>query len=462
VNSRRAIRVLSALSAVWLVIYSCQKPRDIERVEKDPAYYAGGINTAFESGPSAYSVLTPVLSAAASADHFAGDAIFHATFDESDGIFGGLGPLFIQRSCENCHQFNGRSHPPFDKGDNSSGFLLRLSVAGESSTGGPLGVTDFGTQLQTEATAGNEVEGRFLITWENVVMNYPDGSSVTLRQPYYTIYNNYQSLPNDLLRSGRNASALIGLGLLEAIPDEDLLAVEDVGDADGDYISGIANRVWNPETGQLDVGRFGWKSGTATLIQQTADAFHQDMGITSEGLFPLEACAGQSNCNGANEVPDLNTEELRVTAFYLKSLAVPAPRNLEDPEVKRGKQIFNELNCTGCHVPQWQTGYSPYPFLSNQTIYPYSDLLIHDLGEGLGDGRPEFLASANDWRTAPLWGIGLAKIVNPEGTFLHDGRARTLEEAILWHGGEAVWSRNDFMNLPAEDRQALIAFLESL
>lgn len=455
---RETVQVAALLTASWMLLYACSRPDDESGAPRDPEYYAGGLNTTWESGPLAYRIPSPYLGAAALADHQSGDFLFHSAFEEQSG----LGPLFIQSSCESCHRMNGRSHPPFDKGDNSTGFLLRLSLAGESEFGGPLGVPGFGTQLQTEGAGGNAAEGRFIVLFDNVPVTYPDGTVTTLRQPYYTFFDTYQELPADLLRSGRNAPALIGLGLLEAIPEEDILALEDPSDADEDYISGIANRVWNPETGLPGIGRFGWKAGTASLIQQTADAFHQDMGITSETLFPVEACIGQSNCAGTSGTPDVSLEAVRLTAFYLKTLAVPARRGLDRPEVQRGKQLFHSIGCAGCHVPEWKTGLSSLHVLSSQTIYPYTDLLIHDLGEGLGDGRPEYLASANDWRTQPLWGIGLAELVNPDGTYLHDGRARTLEEAILWHGGEALWSRNDFMALSAEDRDAVIAFLRSL
>jgi CxxC motif-containing protein (DUF1111 family) len=295
-----------------------------------------------------------------------------------------------------------------------------------------------------------------------VVVSFPDGNSVTLRQPYYHFYDSYAALPPDLLRSGRNAPPLIGLGLLEAIRDEDILAGEDPADADGDYLSGIANRVWNIAGGHTSVGRFGWKAGNPGVLHQTADAFLEDLGITTEGLLPFEACSGQPNCAGMTETPDLSRDHAEVTAFYLKSLGVPAPRNLEDPQVALGKQLFSEISCAGCHRPEWKTGPSPYPFLSGQTIFPYTDMLLHDMGEGLGDGRPEFLAGANEWRTPPLWGIGLSGLIHPEGTFLHDGRAVTMEEAILWHGGEAIHSRNAYMQLPAASREALIRFLEAL
>jgi len=447
----------------WICLYACSRKEDFPSGTVHSEWLSGGLLTIFQSDAEAYRVRATHLAASEIQDHLEGDLIFHAVFSaDSETPFQGLGPLFIQHSCEGCHNRNGRSHPPLNEADNSSGLLIRLSMPGEGEVGEPLGVPGFGTQLQTAAVAGTVPEGNFFISWEFFPVTFPDGHQVILRQPYYTFYNTYVELPESVLRSGRNAPALIGLGLLAAIPEADLISREDPADADGDYISGIANRVWDYRLGHYRVGRFGWKGGSPDVVQQTADAFLQDMGITSAGIFPVEACLGQSNCLSPGALPDVSLEQVKRTAFYLQSTGVPARRNIQHPDVVRGKLVFHELGCAGCHIPEWRTGSSPHAFLSNQLIYPYTDLLLHDMGEGLGDGRPEYLASANDWRTPPLWGIGLAKVVNPEGTFLHDGRAETVEEAILWHGGEAIHTRNAYIDLPAADRHALMRFLESL
>ena len=455
--------IYGALVVLWSTLFACEKAVDDNVLSREREYYAGGVNTTFEYGSNAYAIPSRNLTGPLLQNHLAGDALFHANFQEDESLpFPGLGPLFIHHSCAACHAQNGRSHPPFSKDDNSSGLLLRLSLAGAGEYGEPIGVPGFGIQLQTSATNGTLPEANFFISWENVPVEFPDGHSVTLRQPYFQFYNTYTTLPPAVLRSGRNAPPVFGLGLLEAIPEADILALEDIADINEDYISGKANFVWNHLTQEFDLGRFGWKSGSPSVIQQSAEAFLQDMGITSAGIFPIEACLGQPNCTATPSIPDISFEQARQTAFYLRTLAVPAPRNLDDPTVIQGKQLFTDIGCASCHVPQWTTGLSDIPFLSNQLIYPYTDLLIHDLGEGLGDGRPEYEAGANEWRTPPLWGIGLSSVVSPLGTFLHDGRASTLEEAILWHGGEAVHTRNYFINLSADEREALIRFLKSL
>jgi CxxC motif-containing protein (DUF1111 family) len=219
--------------------------------------------------------------------------------------------------------------------------------------------------------------------------------------------------------------------------------------------------VWDEVKQQVSIGRFGWKAGNPTLLQQTAGAYKEDMGVTNP-LFPVENCFGQDQCDSLTDDPEINMALLKTTAFYTQSLGVPGRRNSDDPAVKRGKELFSTLNCSGCHHPSFNTGEHEYTFLQNQLIFPYTDLLLHDMGAGLADHRPEFMANGQEWRTAPLWGIGLTHVVGAHSRFLHDGRARSIEEAILWHGGEAQPSQSDFKALPEKDRNALIAFLESL
>ena len=258
---------------------------------------------------------------------------------------------------------------------------------------------------------------------------------------------------------------VIGLGLLEAIPEETLKAWADPDDADQDGISGRINYVDNVLTGELSVGRFGWKSNQPTLRQQSASAFFGDIGITSP-MFPEENRSShqpeamQAVSGGQ---PELSKEFLDKLTFYVQTLAVPARRNLDDPMVIRGEQVFKQANCTACHKPEVITGvHDEVEALSLQKIRPYTNLLLHDMGPGLADHRPDFQANGREWRTPPLWGIGLVKTVNKHTFFLHDGRARNLMEAILWHGGEAEASKEYVRQLPKADREALIAFLESL
>jgi CxxC motif-containing protein (DUF1111 family) len=237
---------------------------------------------------------------------------------------------------------------------------------------------------------------------------------------------------------------------LEAIPEADIVQQADPDDRNGDGISGRPNRVWDVVQQAPMLGRFGWKANTPTLLQQSAAAYANDMGVTNP-LFPA-----------ADGPQDINMETLTAAAVYVQTLAVPARTLLDDPRVQRGERLFAQANCTACHLSTWRTGEHQIPALANQTIHPYTDLLLHDMGAELADGRPDFEADGREWRTPPLWGIGLAQTVLPYSSFLHDGRARTLEEAILWHGGEAELAKETFRTLSAANREALIWFLRSL
>ncbi|MDZ7851277.1 MAG: di-heme oxidoredictase family protein [Halomonas sp.] len=257
---------------------------------------------------------------------------------------------------------------------------------------------------------------------------------------------------------------MIGLGLLEAIPAERITERADPEDRDGDGISGRINRVWDEERGETVMGRFGWKAGQPSVEQQNLRAFADDMGLTSS-LFPHTDCMPSQDCavlpHGGS--PEVSDEIADFVAFYASSLAVPKRRQMEDPRVVAGAETFNTLGCAACHTPRQRTAAdAARPELADQTLWPYSDLLLHDMGEGLADGRPEFEATGREWRTPPLWGIGLAQKVNPQAGFLHDGRARTLEEAILWHGGEAGPAAAGYRALSTSSRHDLLRFLESL
>jgi CxxC motif-containing protein (DUF1111 family) len=240
------------------------------------------------------------------------------------------------------------------------------------------------------------------------------------------------------------------LGLLEALPPEAILALADPQDKDGDDVSGRPNWVWDKSSGTVQLGRFGRKANQPNLLQQVAGAYFDDMGVTNP-LFPE-----------ADSSLDINGATLRATVFYTQTLAVPVRANVGDPQVVRGEALFEQARCSTCHVPTLKTGDYPVTALRHQTIHPYTDLLLHDMGLGLSDGRSDFEASGREWRTPPLWGLGLTEKVLGAATYLHDGRARTVEEAILWHGGEAEASKEAFRKIPAEDRQALVRFLFSL
>ena len=272
--------------------------------------------------------------------------------------------------------------------------------------------------------------------------------------------------------SPRVAPPMIGLGLLEAVPAEQILAWADPDDAKKDGISGRPNWVWSREQQDAMLGRFGWKAGVGSIAQQAAEAAAIDIGLSTTMMpYPSGDCtAKQKDCLDApngnspkHQNVELGDELFKLVVFYSQNLAVPARRKPNDPEVLKGKELFYRIGCVSCHKPKFVTGEVPgQPHLSHQLIWPYTDLLLHDMGEGLADNRPEGVATGREWRTSPLWGIGLTEIVNGHTLFLHDGRARSVTEAILWHGGEAKAVRDAFANLSKEDRERLIAFVNSL
>ena len=324
---------------------------------------------------------------------------------------------------------------------------------------------NYGGQLQDRSIISVRPEGRFLTTWREIPGSYADGEPYTLIVPEYHFDDlAFGPLHPDVMVSPRIAPAVFGVGLLEAIPEEDILALADTDDEDGDGISGRANMVWDVRNARTALGRFGWKANVPTVEQQVAGAFLGDIGVTS-ALFPDNNCPDvQRDCASAinGGTPELTDDRLFKTTFYNRTLAVPAMRDTEDPQVAQGAEMFLKANCNACHTPSHTTGQSDIPALSGQTIFPYTDLLLHDMGEGLADGRPDFLATGLEWRTPPLWGIGLVENVNNHTRFLHDGRARSIAEAILWHGGEGEASRQAFLNMSSEERAALLRFLDSL
>jgi len=441
----------------------CNKEQQ-QLLKQYPHYLAGGTTTSLVSDSTAYLQPLSNLSRANLKRHLAGEVIFKKTFE----AFGnepstGLGPLFIQDNCASCHVGNGRSQPPMSEIDYSSGLIMRMSIPGLGAHGEPLGVPNYGLQLQNRALPGFEPEGQIMYTYEPFYETYPDGEKILMHNPRRSILNPYQPLPVGTMYSMRNASPVYGLGLLEAVPEDEILIRYEERDKNADNITGRPNYVWNSYTGENDLGRFGWKGSHPSIIQQCAEAFQQDLGITSTHFFPEENGKGQINCTaGFGNKPDIDSALVADVAFYLQTIAPPAPRNQNDPIVKRGRQLFMDIGCGTCHTPELKTGPHPIAELSNQTIYPYTDMLLHEMGEGVADARPDFEASTNEWRTPPLWGIGLAKIVNPNARFIHDGRAATLEEAIIWHEGESYWVMIAFKQLPKQDRQAIIKFLESL
>lgn len=370
-----------------------------------------------------------------------------------------LGPLFNNDSCAGCHAANGRGlsliGPDFDIDDNgpNSQSLVRCSLADGTPgvPGGPVPVPVWGTQLQDHAI-GSTPEVHVTLAWDEHAEFYGDGTMVMLRAPRLTITTpDGNPLDPNILTSYRQAPAIIGLGLLEAIDEGTLEALADPDDADGDGISGKINHVWDPVTQTTVPGKFGWKANVPTLLAQVSGAFAGDIGLSNRVVpDPVEP--------DQRDVSDLQLDQ---TVFFASVIGVPAaaPRNTA---AYRGRTLFHEMGCAGCHIPTLVTGDSEIAELAHQTIHPYTDLLVHDMGDLLTDSRPDFEASGREWRTPALWGIGLTELVQDGATFLHDGRARTLDEAILWHGGEAMTAREAFRTAPAKDRSALIAFLMTL
>lgn len=393
----------------------------------------------------------------------------------------GLGPLFNARSCQRCHLKDGRGHPPAE-GETAISMFLRLSIPPQNEAqrqlleSGQVGVIPdpvYGGQLQNFAVPGHLAEGQMTITYEEVPVELNGGEKVSLRKPVYGIADlGYGPTHPELMVSPRVANQVIGLGLLEAIHEGDILAQADPDDADGDGISGRPNWVRDDTTGELVLGRFGWKAGNPNVRQQSAHAFTGDIGI-STSVTPYhagECTEAQTACQAAPtgvqvalgdvEAPDT---VLDLVTFYAETLAPPARRDLEEPEVLRGKELFHASGCAACHTPKYVTRRdAAIGGTSFQLIWPYTDLLLHDMGEGLADGRPEWQATGREWRTAPLWGIGLTETVNGHTFFLHDGRARNLLEAILWHGGEAQAARDAVVAMTPEERDDLLAFIGSL
>jgi CxxC motif-containing protein (DUF1111 family) len=416
---------------------------------------------------NAFGHAAPNLKEGKDMEFVTGNAFFKrnwVTSPSSTADLDGLGPLFNARSCSSCHEFDGKGAPPSMAGEEPVALLFRLSApnASQSRAEEP----SYGRQFNHLSIMGVKPEGNVKVTYDEITVQYADGTSINIRKPDYKFENlQYGAFAVGTMISPRIAPHMVGLGLLEAISEADLKALADETDVDGDGISGKLNYIWDIEKKQLAPGRFGWKANQPTVKQQVASAFAGDIGITSS-LFPNEACAeNQPDCQQAykEEKPELKDNILQRVTLYSQTLAVPMRRNFDTDSILKGKKLFSTLDCNSCHRASFVTGSHPdLPEFANQKIYPYTDLLLHDMGEGLADNRPDGLASGSEWKTPPLWGIGLSKTVNGHSYLLHDGRARNVEEAILWHGGEASASTTAFKKLEQQDRIYLIDFINSL
>jgi CxxC motif-containing protein (DUF1111 family) len=428
--------------------------------------YSGGDATVFNESEEAFGFFAKNLSQNEQVDFGIGNSFFRQSWVSSPASTtarDGLGPFFNANNCSSCHFKDGRGRPPAYDGQLGRGLLLRLSLAGTHPDGSSLSDPVYGNQLQDNAILGQTIEGKYAITYQTTTETLADGTVVELQKPIYQInLLGYGSLANNILVSPRIANQIIGLGLLEAVDESTILGFIASNKTDG--ISGKANYVYEIESKSQKLGRFGWKSNQPSIRQQVAAAFSGDMGITNS-IFPNENAPFGVDLSlipngGSPEISDANFDKV---VLYSSSLAVPARRNVTDNKVLKGKKIFTEIQCANCHIPKMQTG-NTYSIVSlrNQIIRPYSDLLLHDMGEGLADKAPDFIATGQEWRTQPLWGIGLIKTVNGHTNLLHDGRARNVTEAILWHSGEAQNSKTKFKQLSTEDRNNLVAFINSL
>ena len=452
---------VTGILAILISFNACKT--DDPHPSKIEGELAGGATTIFMQSSKAFSTPAPNLSGESLKKHLDGDLAFEAIFVSGDApVNGGLGPIFNHNSCIGCHVTDGRAVPPANIND-MSGFFFRISVEGQDEHGGPAPVPGFGTQLQHQAIYGYQKEASMAVNYEYIDEILADGTIITLQKPVYAIEDPYMLLPSDVLISPRIAMPVFGLGLLEAIPESDILALADENDNDDDGISGKANYVWDPANKRIALGRFGWKAGAPSILVQSAGAYNGDMGITNP-VRPIESSYGQTN--GETELSDSTEIDMKVledVTFYSQTLAVPAARNFDDPTVIKGRKVFDEIGCINCHTASFTTGtLEGVPEVSNQVIYPYTDMLLHDMGDGLADNRPEFKANGKEWKTRPLWGIGLSSVTSGHTTFLHDGRARSITEAILWHDGEAKDAKDDFKALSTADREALLDFLNAL
>lgn len=480
---RKSLVLFSILTFIVLgvvLVQSCSKkdsvgnPNDTMLLTDEPLQGGenGTINLA--SGEAFAQPIPPMLTADV-INFKVGRSFFHTnwvTAPSSTASVDGLGPLFNASSCNSCHVEDGRGRTPFSPSEELSSLLIRVSIPGESVHGGPNPHPEFGLQLRNRSILQASPDGDLYVTYSDKIVTYPDETTDTLRVPAYNFVNLRGGQAADFMFSPRIAPQIPGMGLLEAIPEQTILSFADENDANQDGISGRPNYVWSDELQKTVLGRFGWKANEPSVRQQVAAAFSGDVGITTP-VYPQAALYGTAldlygNLpNGSDSAgnPELPEPFFTNTVFYTQALAVPQRRNWSNADVQQGKKLFAQVSCNKCHIPQIMTGnFSDVPLLSNQVIHPYTDLLLHDMGADLADGRPDFLATGNEWRTPPLWGIGLTDTVNNNnGLFLlHDGRARTIEEAILWHGGEAENSKQAFMKLSKSERNALIKFINDL
>nr|WP_274903998.1 di-heme oxidoredictase family protein [Psychrobacter sp. DAB_AL62B] len=465
----------------------------------DPQEIKQGGDTGISiTSSESYSKPSSNITASRKGSFFIGNAFFRqpwviapASTDSRDG----LGALFNVAACQSCHVKDGRGHAPMTSDDDADSLLIRLAMPAttaaqrqqlQDSLIEKVVHPMYGGQLQDRGVQGVPAEARIAVQWTDKSVTFADGYVETLRAPIFNLTNpGYGPFDGELMVSPRIALPMIGLGLLEQIPDADIKKQVASNHKNSSDIKGKFNLVMDPQTSKVALGRFGWKAGQTKLLTQNQSAFNEDMGLTSN-IRPKESCmptqtACMNAATGADEQGngkqpvEVNDEVAKFVEFYTRNLAVPHRRNADDKLVLAGKKHFYDMGCQSCHTPRYQLPKTDDDHIEQhgQVIYPYTDLLLHDLGDDLADRtiagklppkdlQVEFLANSYEWRTPALWGIGLAQTVDPQATFLHDGRARTLMEAVLWHGGEAKKQQQKVLKLDKQGRAELNAFLQSL
>ncbi len=469
------MRAVSSGAAAVLIGVALAAPAAVDEIPAT-ALSAGSFTIAL-TDQSAYSAPAPGLSYREHEKFLRGRQHFNQKWVVFPSLGGdwGLGPTFITDRCSGCHIGGGRGHPPKSPDEQLLSVLVRISIPGEDEHGGPKPHANYGDQIQNQGLMGQDKEATYLgervqpeanlyLDWEDAPVSFADGEQVILRKPKLRVEKlNFGALGSEVMYSLRIAQPTFGLGLLEAVSEADILAIAETQKSQG--VNGRPNYVWDAIAKRVALGRFGWKSNQPSIKQQIAAAFHGDIGVTSP-LFDKENCPPvQKDCayqppGNQPELIDINWEELE---FWTQALAVPARRNVGDPDYARGERLFAQAQCAVCHVPEMKAGPLPgLPQITDQVFHAFTDLLLHDMGEELADHRPDFKAGGRDWRTQPLWALGLSETVSGSTAMLHDGRARNTTEAILWHGGEASGAREAFRNMSKADRDALLKFLSSI
>ena len=446
----------------------------------ESSFFSGGETTNITNNKNSFSLEAKNLPEHLKVDFLVGDALFERIWEDSRFTSNiardGLGPFFSSQSCAGCHINDGRGHLPetIYRDTDSISIVIHLGKDKDHLNTRLKNIPDrnYGSQISEFAVEGILKEADINFKYDYKIGAFDNGIIYELRKPKIFLSNlNYGNIDKDTEFSARVAQPLIGLGLIEAISAEDIMENEDEFDLDNDGISGKANKVWDDVNQKEELGRFGWKASQPSIYQQVADALFNDMGL-SNPLYKNHSNCTESQVDCLNVINgnsiehdnlEVSNQQLELITFYSQQLGVPARRDINDEDVVAGKKIFFELKCNSCHTEKFKTGsYSNHKNLNHQVIYPYSDFLLHDMGEGLDDNIPEYSANGNEWRTTPLWGLGLTETVSGRKTYLHDGRARNLTEAILWHGGEANRSVNKFKKLNNIQINQLLKFLRSL